>query len=89
MAEQTFLSRRELSMQLVACRPRLTAWQKVVVIAKPHRNFEIRTRLANEAPQRVGASDRLIVWYRDCSHQVEPDPAEMATRYGAKTPMPD
>jgi hypothetical protein len=27
----------------------------------------------------------LIVWCRDCGHQVEPDPAEMAARYGAKT----
>jgi hypothetical protein len=26
---------------------------------------------------------RLIVWCRDCRHQVEPDPAEMAERYGA------
>jgi hypothetical protein len=28
---------------------------------------------------------RLIVWCRDCRHQVEPDPAEMAKRYGAET----
>jgi hypothetical protein len=26
---------------------------------------------------------RLIVWCRDCRHQIEPDPAEMAERYGA------
>jgi hypothetical protein len=32
---------------------------------------------------------RLIVWCRECQHQVEPDPAEMATRYGAETPVPD
>ena len=24
------------------------------------------------------ANFRLIVWYKDCQHQVEPDPAEMA-----------
>jgi hypothetical protein len=29
----------------------------------------------------------LIVWRKACSHQVEPDPAEMAARYGAKTPV--
>ena len=34
----------------------------------------------------VAAADvRLIVWCRACSHQVEPDPAEMAQRYGAET----
>jgi hypothetical protein len=31
---------------------------------------------------------RLIVWYLDCRHQVEPDPAEMAERYGEMT-VPD
>jgi hypothetical protein len=31
----------------------------------------------------------LIVWCRDCGHQVEPDPAEMAARYGAGTPVRD
>jgi hypothetical protein len=29
---------------------------------------------------RPGA--RLIVWCRDCRHRVEPDPADMAERYG-------
>jgi hypothetical protein len=32
---------------------------------------------------------RLIVWCEDCRHQVEPDPAEMAERYGAETTVPD
>jgi hypothetical protein len=32
---------------------------------------------------------RLIVWCLDCRHQVEPDPAEMAARYGAATTVPD
>jgi hypothetical protein len=27
----------------------------------------------------------LNVWCLDCRHQVEPDPAEMAERYGAET----
>ena len=31
----------------------------------------------------------LIVWCRDCRHQVELDPAEMARRYGPETTVPD
>jgi hypothetical protein len=30
----------------------------------------------------IAAHLRLIVWCLDCRHQVEPDPAEMAERYG-------
>jgi hypothetical protein len=40
--------------------------------------------LGNAAAARV----RLIVWCLDC-HQVEPDPAEMAERYGAEMTVPD
>jgi hypothetical protein len=36
--------------------------------------------LGNAAAARV----RLIVWCRDCSRQVEPEPAELASRYGAE-----
>ena len=32
---------------------------------------------------------RLIVWCRDCGRQVEPDPGEMAERYGAETTVID
>jgi hypothetical protein len=32
---------------------------------------------------------KLIVWCQDCPHQVVPDPAEMAERYGAETTVPD
>jgi hypothetical protein len=32
---------------------------------------------------------RLIVWCRECQHQVEPDPAEQARRYGDGTTVPD
>jgi hypothetical protein len=32
---------------------------------------------------------RLIVWCKECQHQVEPDPAEIAARHGAETPVPD
>jgi hypothetical protein len=38
--------------------------------------------LGNAAAARV----RLIVWCKDCRHQIEPDPAEMAQRYGATAP---
>jgi hypothetical protein len=31
----------------------------------------------------AAADVRLIVWSKICQHQVEPDPAEMAARYGA------
>jgi len=36
--------------------------------------------LGNAAAAHV----RLIVWCRDCGHQVEPDPAEHARRYGTE-----
>jgi Zn finger protein HypA/HybF involved in hydrogenase expression len=42
-------------------------------------------RLGNAAAARV----RLIVWCRDCGDRVGPDPAEMAARYGAETPVLD
>jgi hypothetical protein len=41
--------------------------------------------LGNAAAARV----RLIVWCKECQHQVEPDPADMAARYGAETPVLD
>ena len=41
--------------------------------------------LGDAAAARV----RLIVWCKDCRHQVEPDPAEMADRYGAEPPVLD
>ena len=41
--------------------------------------------LGNAAAAHV----RLIVWYLDCRHQVEPDPAEMVERYGAEMAVPD
>ena len=37
----------------------------------------------------VAAHVRLIVWCLDCRHQVEPDPAERAERYGAEMTVPD
>jgi hypothetical protein len=35
------------------------------------------------------AGVRLIVWCKACQHQVEPDPAEQARRYGAGTAVLD
>jgi hypothetical protein len=37
----------------------------------------------------AAAQVRLIVWCEGCGHQDEPDPAEMAARYGAETPVLD
>jgi hypothetical protein len=37
----------------------------------------------------AAAGVRLIVWCWDCRHQVEPDPAKHATRYGAQTTVLD
>jgi hypothetical protein len=37
----------------------------------------------------AAAMVRLIVWCRDCGRQVEPDPGEMAERYGAEMTIPD
>lgn len=37
----------------------------------------------------AAAQVRFIVWCKGCAHQVELDPAEMAARYGADTPVPD
>lgn len=41
--------------------------------------------LDNAATARV----RLIVWRKDCGHQVEPDLAQQAQRDGAETTVPD
>jgi hypothetical protein len=41
--------------------------------------------LGNAATAKV----RFIVWCLDCRHRVEPDPAEMAERYGAEMGVPD
>jgi Zn finger protein HypA/HybF involved in hydrogenase expression len=37
----------------------------------------------------AAAQLRFIVWCKDCRHQVEPDPAEMAQRYGAEMTVPE
>jgi hypothetical protein len=38
----------------------------------------------------AAAGVRLFIWCKACQHQVEPpNPAEMAARYGAETPVLD
>src|SRR5246127_2524610 len=37
----------------------------------------------------AAAGVRVIVWCKACRHQIEPDPAEMAARYGADTSVLD
>ena len=32
---------------------------------------------------------RLIVWWKNCQHQLEPDPAEQAQQHGAETSVLD
>jgi hypothetical protein len=39
--------------------------------------------LGNAAAARL----RVIAWCKACQHQVEPDPAEQARRYGAEMPV--
>jgi len=41
--------------------------------------------LGNAASAQV----RLIVWCRECGHQVEPDPSEMAQRYSPEMTVID
>lgn len=36
----------------------------------------------------TAAKVRIIVWCRECRHQVEPDPGKLAERYGAEMPIP-
>ena len=43
-----------------------------------------RWTLGNAAAARV----RLIVWCKACGHRAEPDPAEIAQRYGAEITVP-
>ena len=35
------------------------------------------------------AGARLIVWWKNCQHQLEPDPAEQAQQHGAETSVLD
>jgi Zn finger protein HypA/HybF involved in hydrogenase expression len=37
----------------------------------------------------AAACVRFIIWCLDCRHQIEPDPAAMAQRYGAEMTVPE
>ena len=50
---------------------------------KPYRGPPMTLGNAAAAPVR------LIVWCKDCQHQIEPDPAQQAARYGPDTTIPD
>ena len=39
--------------------------------------------------QALAASVRIITWCKKCEHKFEPDVAELAARYGAKTTVID
>jgi hypothetical protein len=67
-----------LEPELVPCtRPRYRS------VVKPYRGPPMTLGVA------AAVQVRLIVWCKECQHQVEPDPAEMATRYGAETSVLD
>jgi hypothetical protein len=46
-------------------------------------------RLPTTLGNAAAASVRLLVWCRECGHRIEPDPSEMAERYGAEVTIPD
>ena len=54
---------------------------------------EISVKSEPGPPMTLGgaaaAQLRFIVWCKDCQHQVEPDPGEMAERYGTATTVLD
>ena len=66
------------------------------LVSRPMRR---RPRAAHQSFVRGGISGppmtlgncaaRLVVWCRDCRHQVEPDPAAHAANYGAELPVID
>jgi len=51
--------------------------------------FSRPVRMPMTLGNAAAAHVRLIVWCLECRHQVEPDPAEMAERYGAEMAVPD
>ena len=46
-------------------------------------------RAAGDLGQHRSGAGAADVWCRDCRHRVEPDPAEMAARYGAEMTVPE
>jgi hypothetical protein len=51
---------------------------------------EIRSRPTDDpGRRRCFTTSSVDHWCKHCQHQVEPDPAETVTRYGAETTVPD
>ena len=53
---------------------------------------EVRAEPTGDAPRLRGsaaAGVRIVVWCKDCQHQVKPDPVEMVRRYGADVSVLD
>jgi hypothetical protein len=67
----------------------LVAPESVCGAAVHSRQASPRVKSEPGPPMTLGgaaaAGVRLIVWCRDCSRRVEPDPTEMAQRYGTGT----
>jgi hypothetical protein len=54
--------------------------------------YRAAMKLYHGSPMTLAAAAarvRLIVWCRGCRHQIEPDPAAMAERYGTELSVPD
>jgi hypothetical protein len=68
-------------------------WRRLVVGRRRLSKMINRVNRYSGPPMTLGnaavAHVRLIVWCLDCRHQVEPDPAEMAKRYGAEVAVLD
>src|SRR6516162_96773 len=69
--------------------PRKRRSFRLLAANEPARSDEPRLEIV--APGRPVSRRRSStgVWCRDCSHEVEPDPAEMARHYGAETTVPE
>jgi hypothetical protein len=91
---QTFIIVARTTYALASCLR--ASWMKARARAA-QRTFgsgsERRKKSLPGPPMTLGgaaaAGVRLIVWCRDCSHQVEPDPPDLANRYGETTSVLD
>jgi len=63
------------------------------VVALAYRLADAPMRPYRGPPATLGSTAAdgltLVVWCKDCRHQLEPDPAEVAERYGAEMTVPD
>ena len=54
----------------------------------PERRKKSRPGPPRTLDKVTAARVRLIVWCKACGHRAEPDPAEIAQRYGVQTTVP-